>query len=446
MKSKKKKILFIENRTATFYYDEVSKYLNSNYEIHWIIQNNFFLPKNGIKHIIQYPEKKDLKEIRIVKKFKKLKSIDRGRRYFHQKTNHYYYYFQQIKKILKQIRPDLIVGETDLFHELITVELAKKFNIRYLFPSGTRYPKNRTTFLKYDNFEPISGSNNYKNYNTKQFKELVKKILNSKYKLDYMRDEPWSSKLKRRYYQFIVAISYLLGEKYNTPSPFKFLKLNLEKRLIKILWKIFSNKERYKFNEVSKNNRFILYPLQIQPEVSSDAWGYPYNEQEKIIIQLSKSLKKIDYNLAIKINPKLKYELKLKNLLRIKKISNIVLIPNDFEINYLLKKCAGVFSITGTVIIEAILHNKPIFTLSNNFMSSFKGVTKIKNYRDLISKIKNNSLKNKSNNRNGINLFKKIYKFSFDLSFNLSNISQKYSNEHKSMANLIRRIEKNENF
>ena len=79
-------------------------------------------------------------------------------------------------------------------------------------------------------------------------------------------------------------------------------------------------------------------------------------------------------------------------------------------------------------------------------MSSFKGVTKIKNYRDLISKIKNNSLKNNGNNRNGINLFKKIYKFSFDLSFNLSNISQKYSNEHKLMANLIRRIEKNENF
>ena len=37
----------------------------------------------------------------------------------------------------------------------------------------------------------------------------------------------------------------------------------------------------------------------MQPEVSTDVWSYPYINQEKTILELSKSLKKIDYFLDL---------------------------------------------------------------------------------------------------------------------------------------------------
>ena len=122
----KKKILFIENKAGVFYWDRISNYLNNKYEIHWIIQNHFYIPKFGIKHIIKYPQPKDLIKINNNNNsYKKIISADRGHNYYGQKTDHYIYYYKQIRRMISKIKPSLIIGEATLFHELIAIKIAK---------------------------------------------------------------------------------------------------------------------------------------------------------------------------------------------------------------------------------------------------------------------------------------------------------------------------------
>jgi len=214
------------------------------------------------------------------------------------------------------------------------------------------------------------------------------------------------------------------------------------------LWFFLAFKNEKRFNKIIDDKKFILYPLQIEPEASNDVWSYPYNNQYEIILELAKRLKKINYILAIKINPKSKFELKILSLIKISKISNIILIPKKFSTFYLMKKCFGIFSVTGTVIIESVMHKKPIYTLSNHFLSSFVGVTKVKHYEHLAYKIKNykNLKSDKDKTLNQVLLLKRIYKYSFPFNGSIYSTSNKFRKTHKLLANYIAMIERYENF
>ena len=109
-------------------------------------------------------------------------------------------------------------------------KLQKKLKIRYIFPTGTRYPNSRTIFLKYDTLEPLTNRNKNNHVRIKDLKILIKNIVNKKYKQTYM--EPFSiiDKIKNLGFQFYTTLAYFFGERYNTPSPLKFYKIVFTKK------------------------------------------------------------------------------------------------------------------------------------------------------------------------------------------------------------------------
>ena len=100
------------------------------------------------------------------------------------------------------MNPSLIIGEADLFHELMVIEISKKMKIRYIFPAGTRYPKYRTSFYKYDTLNPITYKGKSVSYS--KILTIANLIKNNKYKLDYMQKENFYNKIKILYFQFYV--------------------------------------------------------------------------------------------------------------------------------------------------------------------------------------------------------------------------------------------------
>ena len=52
------KLLFIENRYKTYFYDEICKHLEKEHEIYWIVQNPKFLPQPGDIYSFPFPSKK----------------------------------------------------------------------------------------------------------------------------------------------------------------------------------------------------------------------------------------------------------------------------------------------------------------------------------------------------------------------------------------------------
>ena len=153
-----KKILIVENRINILKFDRIAKILiDKKIEVNWLIQNNLFLPKNGNLHIINYPTKKDLKK-KVPSAIKKIKYSDRGYIFFNNNTEHYNYYYTKIKKIIDNLKPDLILGEATLFHELITIAISKKKKIRYLFLGASRFINDRLSFYKFDTLDVSGGA------------------------------------------------------------------------------------------------------------------------------------------------------------------------------------------------------------------------------------------------------------------------------------------------
>lgn len=446
MKKIRKKILFIENKTGIFYWDKISIYLKKNFDIHWIVQNHIYTPKFGIKHIIDYPKIKDLKKLKKNNKFKKIRSADRGHNHFGQSTDHYHYYYKEIKNIISNINPSLIIGEATLFHELIAIKISKELNIRYIFPTGTRYPNGRTIFNKYDTQNFIKNKKKSGYVNKFRLNKIFNLILNNKHLPQHMESYSLVFKLKLLIFKFYAFYAYISGEKYNTPSPIKYTELYVRRIYSKFLWKIKSSKNKKNLDQLLMK-KVVLYPLQIQPESNIDVWGYPHSNQVKIITDLSYKLKKIGYYVAVKTNPKFKYEINYKSLINLNNLSNLILIPPDVSMNYLIKYCDAIFSITGTIILESVIKGIKVFTLDKSDFSNHHGITKVKKIDEIIPKLKNFKKKKfNKNNKYGLRMLKKIYRFSFPYAFTLYWPGDSRENSYSLMAKSIIDIEKNEKF
>ncbi|WP_417195745.1 hypothetical protein [Bizionia sp.] len=430
------KLLFIENRYKTFLMAAVANQLSKNgHDIHWLVQNKEFLPTGNFKtHIIDYPRSNK----KIWEKDEAVENViksDRQFNHFNKKnTAYFYYYNDKIEQYLKALKPDLVFGEATAFHELLTINNCKKWNILYLNPCTCRYPVGRFSFYKYNTLEPYLGSNEF--LSNEEAEDVIDQIINRKTAPDYMKarrtttGEIINDKIKK-------IRSYVKGEKYNTPSPIMKFKLEKEKdRNIK-LWDAFAK------NGIDVSSKtVILYPLQMQPEANIDVWGRKHRDQLQLIKAISKSLSD-DTVLVVKPNPKSKYELSRALVNYVKDSANIIGLQHHVKMDDVLPFIDLVITVTGTVAIECVLSNKPIVTLTKTVNNTANNCIFINNVdtelEPLINLVKNKSF-NKISNQEKIDFINILNSTSYQ-----GIISDPFSDENcmseKNIANLTRAIE-----
>jgi len=350
------KILFIENRHKTYFFEAIANQLaNKGYDIYWLVQNKQFSPSNNFKNfIINYPSD-DLIGYRKDKGVEDIIESDRQVNYFNKtNTSYFYYYNNKIEKYLNELKPEFVFGESTAFHELLTIYNCKKLNIIYLNPSSSRFPIGRFSFYKYDTLEPYLGSNEL--LENKKAIETINQIVGRKIEPDYMKPLSVSDKSKVRD-KLLKIYSYFRGEKFNTPHPFLKYKIEQQKQQIIELW------DQKAEMEIEENSFFkILYPLQMQPEANIDVWGKKYRNQQNLIQEIYEALPK-NTVLYIKPNPKSKYELTEELITYVDQQENIKIIHHSVKMDTILPIIDLVITVTGTIAIECILSNKPIVTL-----------------------------------------------------------------------------------
>jgi hypothetical protein len=350
------KILFIENRHKTYFFEAIANQLaNKGYDIYWLVQNKQFSPSNNFKNfIINYPSD-DLIGYRKDKGVEDIIESDRQVNYFNKtNTSYFYYYNNKIEKYLNELKPEFVFGESTAFHELLTIYNCKKLNIIYLNPSSSRFPIGRFSFYKYDTLEPYLGSNEL--LENKKAIETINQIVGRKIEPDYMKPLSVSGKSKVRD-KLLKIYSYFRGEKFNTPHPFLKYKIEQQKQQIIELW------DQKAEMEIEENSFFkILYPLQMQPEANIDVWGKKYRNQQNLIQEIYEALPK-NTVLYIKPNPKSKYELTEELITYVDQQENIKIIHHSVKMDTILPIIDLVITVTGTIAIECILSNKPIVTL-----------------------------------------------------------------------------------
>nr|MBP3724712.1 hypothetical protein [Campylobacter sp.] len=156
-----------------------------------------------------------------------------------------------------------------------------------------------------------------------------------------------------------------------------YLNLHIIRKLKRIESKrIYKKLYKANFNaKINKNDKFVYFPLHLQPEATTDTLGGIYCDQILAIERLRAILPK-EIKIYIKENPKQTFYMREKHFFdRLKNIPNIVLLSKDTNTYELMKDCEFVATITGTAGFEAISGGKRALVFGLAWYRFFEGVS-----------------------------------------------------------------------
>ena len=136
----------------------------------------------------------------------------------------------------------------------------------------------------------------------------------------------------------------------------------------------FEHLMEFENQQIDIEQRFIYFPLQLQPEMTTSSLGGRYRDQLLAIEELSRILPD-DVKIYVKENPKQgAYSRGPLFFHRLNRVPNVVFMPSFANTNTLIAHCEGVATITGTVGWEAVRKGKKAVVFGSTWYSSFPGV------------------------------------------------------------------------
>jgi hypothetical protein len=352
-------ILFIENREKTAFWEQVALNLRQRgHRIAWMVQNPQFAPPafsdTTDVHRLPFPvdaagpATTQATSENWVREHHPELITDRGRSHFGAGTAHYGHYTAAIESVLRLVAPDLVVGESTLFHELIAIDRCRRAGILYVHPCANRYPSGRFSLFAYDTQQPAAGSGEA--WPETNVDELAERIGSGHEVPFYMRRSGRAQKLRRRLLWAAtrgrVWWGRLLGERYNTPSLRRKLALARQVQARLARW---ATLQRLPADPA----RTLMYPLQLQPEANIDVWGRPYSDQVALVREMLAAAP-ANVQIAVKANPKAKYELADELLALAASEPRLCLLPLGMSMQQAHAQCVGAVTVSGTVAFEAI--------------------------------------------------------------------------------------------
>lgn len=370
-------IVLIENRYKTYFWDALAKcFIADGHNVQWIVQNPLFAPAHGQARLIGFPRGKDFSPLGGDDLFTRTRQSDRFVNYFGGQPTHYHYYRQAIWQALDDAKPDLVIGEATLFHELLAVEWCKARGVAFFHPSMPGYPGGRYSIYAADSKEAIGTSADCPA--DEDCFALAEAIRKREKVPDYMRpalpSDPgrvfplhgsWPNRLT-------LIKSYLGGERFNTPSPVKKWLLDRAVKARLARWAQLSG-ERF---SLDADQHYLLYPMQMQPESNLDLWGQDFRNQAELIAALARALP-AHWKLLVKLNPKTKYELDDALLEQIVSVDNIIPVPYEVAMGSLLEHVKLICTVTGTIAVEAVLSRKPLVQFGPGVLAGEPGYVQL---------------------------------------------------------------------
>ncbi|MBT6051899.1 MAG: hypothetical protein HOI47_27530 [Candidatus Scalindua sp.] len=118
---------------------------------------------------------------------------------------------------------------------------------------------------------------------------------------------------------------------------------------------------------LKKDQKYIYYPLHINPEYSTQIQGTMWLDQSHLVELLAKSIP-FDWKVLVKEHPgTLVARVRpLSFYKKLKKIPNVCIAPIGADMHQLISNAEMIAVITGTAGWEAILRGKPVITFADN--------------------------------------------------------------------------------
>lgn len=380
------KFCFVENRYKTIFWSALAKELRSmGCKTSWLIQNPVFAPIDeplSTLFTVEFPCRTDLIDAYDIGLLEKTFRADRNINYFGGSAKHYGYYKKMIELWLDCEQPDIVVGESTLFHELITISICRDRGIPYLHPSMPGYPGGRYSIYIYDKKDTIEAHNQVPS--DSECLAIAEIIRKRERVPDYMippngNDPDRVYPLPRSIMDRLKILrGYIAGECYNTPSPWRKWLLDQQVRKRLKVWRDIAQAKLL----VGNGLRLALYPLQMQPEANLDVWGQEFREQARLVKQIADALPN-GWHLCVKANPKAKYELSNELMEVLYSHPKVSPIPLESSMSSVFTEVDMVCTVTGTVAVECVLSGKPLVQFGPSIVQHGPGCKQVNNVDDI---------------------------------------------------------------
>ena len=333
------------------------------------------------------------------------------------------------ERILDEVNPDfLVIRTTDASHMELLKQLCKARGVGILTLSPTRFgfrsivtnetdrfngtvlqSKKNYDFSKEDVLSFLKGYSHQEKNFRENFKSKKHKWFKGSFHFISLILEPSYSKYYRHFGMNLLSV---FKNEIIFPMKRKSIKKFLDKNLIK---------------NIPNNQKFIYFPLQLEPERTILVSAPYFSNQLNVISNISKSIP-IGYKLYVKEHPMQK----LKNWRGKKFYDDVIKLPNvnlfhpDISSDEMIEKCDLVITVTGTSAMEAAFHGKPSIVFSEVIFSELPSVFTMKNWEELPNLIKN-ALETKVKFHDIIRFTNKIIQNSFE--FDDEGVEMKFLNE-----------------
>lgn len=315
-----------------------------------------------------------------------------------------YHIAVNLNSFFKENNISLINSGRDNAIQLTSMLLAKKFSIPWVVPTRMRIPKNMYGFCsthETNSFIKISEPNtdDYEwaaFFLTKYLNEDVKPEL----KISAMNFYDVVKLIPTHFNVFRKRLSDAFVDMNNT-----FTRYTISEIIFMYLMRRINMIKVYllrPFEDVTPNSSFVLYTLHTQPESSIDVSASFFSNQIEVIKQIARSLP-LSHQLYVKVHPT---DVDGKNMSfykAIKAIPSVRLIHFKYDTKLLIEQSDLIFTLTGTIALEAGLRSKNVITLANNYFNKLPTVnycTDLKKLPQLIKEVLNN--KSLDDNRRNI--------------------------------------------
>ncbi|MGJ8697651.1 MAG: hypothetical protein ACSHYF_15140 [Verrucomicrobiaceae bacterium] len=126
--------------------------------------------------------------------------------------------------------------------------------------------------------------------------------------------------------------------------------------------------------EVDLSKKFVYFPMQLQPELTTSILGVEYSDQLLAMERLSAMLPD-DWHIYAKENPKQGFAQRDRFFFeRLKRIPNCHYLDTSIGTYDLMKNCQFVASVTGTACWESVSGGKPALIFGNVWFKTLPGV------------------------------------------------------------------------
>ena len=302
------------------------------------------------------------------------------------------------ESVLDEINPDfLIIKTTDFHRNHLFAKLCQSRGIKVLMLIPTRFGYRSAISTDLNEIDETWNLN--KKLDFESFVSIEKYFTN--YDRFKQTSDQKSSGTEKNFFSKVKPTIHWLSKTFDkkyleTYDHFGITRFNALRNGILSLFRAKYRKSFIDKNSLMvlpHNQKFLYFPMQVQPERNVDLDAPFHSNQIEVISQIAKSIP-IDYKLYVKEHPNMKFRnwRKISDYKKIKEIPNVELIHPSVRPDEIIKKCELAITIAGNAGLEAAFYRKPSIVFANMIYSLLPSVFRVKNIQDLAITI-NHALK-----------------------------------------------------